>query len=280
MVLHNRILFSLASAAIAEAILMRTSTELVLSLHSVAPRYLKLVISSNWSSLGRSCWSLHWCCSYCWSWSFCFLCWLPIHMPLLCLRVYWWGFEVHYCCRPQDRCRRQIVGCIWAFHQWKWMCGCHGVFPAWSSLETSWTGWVRVSLSDGRIFVLKNSPSWPFKRTALLKFSYSAPYTQDVKNTRQRAHFRGRLLSQSNKHTDTTVTVITRKTVKRWKKIFCGRKDPGTAIGRCECLEKSSFNFCMFLSLKVKVCVHSPNCICLNSTCNMHHCQLAPEVKP
>ena len=50
MVLHCQILFSLAIAAIAEAILMRTSAEQVLSLHRVAPRYLKLVTSScSWS---------------------------------------------------------------------------------------------------------------------------------------------------------------------------------------------------------------------------------------
>ena len=47
MVLHCQILFSLAIAAIAEAILMRTSAEQVLSLHKVAPRYLKMVTSSN-----------------------------------------------------------------------------------------------------------------------------------------------------------------------------------------------------------------------------------------
>ena len=47
MVLHRQFLFSLAIAAIAEAILMRTSAEQVPSLHRVAPRYLKLVSSSN-----------------------------------------------------------------------------------------------------------------------------------------------------------------------------------------------------------------------------------------
>ena len=46
-VLHRQILFSLATAAIAEAILIRTSTEQVPSLHRIAPRYLKLVTSSN-----------------------------------------------------------------------------------------------------------------------------------------------------------------------------------------------------------------------------------------
>ena len=45
LVLHRQILFSLAAAAIAEAIMMRTSAEQVPSLHRVAPRYLKLVTS-------------------------------------------------------------------------------------------------------------------------------------------------------------------------------------------------------------------------------------------
>ena len=47
MVLHRQILFSLAVTVIAEAILMRTSAKQVPSLHTIAPRYLKLVISSN-----------------------------------------------------------------------------------------------------------------------------------------------------------------------------------------------------------------------------------------
>ena len=46
-VLHNQILFSLAIAVIAEAILIRTSVEQVPYLYRVAPRYLKLVTSSN-----------------------------------------------------------------------------------------------------------------------------------------------------------------------------------------------------------------------------------------
>ena len=47
MMLHHHILFSLAIAAIAKAILMWTSAEQMPSLHWVAPRYLKLVIASN-----------------------------------------------------------------------------------------------------------------------------------------------------------------------------------------------------------------------------------------
>ena len=47
MVLRRQILFSLAIAVIAEAILMQASAEQVSSLHRVAPRYFKLVTSSN-----------------------------------------------------------------------------------------------------------------------------------------------------------------------------------------------------------------------------------------
>ena len=46
MVLHHQILFSLVTAATAEAILMQTSTEQVPSLHRAAPRRLKLATSS------------------------------------------------------------------------------------------------------------------------------------------------------------------------------------------------------------------------------------------
>ena len=45
MVLHHKILFSVAIVAIAEAILMRISAEQVPSLHRVSSRYLKLVTS-------------------------------------------------------------------------------------------------------------------------------------------------------------------------------------------------------------------------------------------
>ena len=44
MVLHHKILFNLAIAAFAEAIVMRISAEQVPSLHRVDPKYLKLVI--------------------------------------------------------------------------------------------------------------------------------------------------------------------------------------------------------------------------------------------
>ena len=47
MVLHRQVLLSLAIAAIAESILMRTSAEQMPSLHRAAQKYLKLVTSSN-----------------------------------------------------------------------------------------------------------------------------------------------------------------------------------------------------------------------------------------
>ena len=47
MVLLHQILFHLATAGITEAILMQISAEQVSSLHRVAPKYLKLITSSN-----------------------------------------------------------------------------------------------------------------------------------------------------------------------------------------------------------------------------------------
>ena len=52
MVLQCQILFSLAIAAIAEAILMRTFAERMPFMRGVSPRYLKVVTSSNfWPSI-------------------------------------------------------------------------------------------------------------------------------------------------------------------------------------------------------------------------------------
>ena len=53
-VLHHRILYSLAIAAVAEAILTRTAAEQVPSVHRVAPRYLKPVASSNFWQFMRT----------------------------------------------------------------------------------------------------------------------------------------------------------------------------------------------------------------------------------
>ena len=49
-VLHRQILLSVDIAAIAEAILIQTFAEQVLSLHRAAPGFLKLVTSSNFRS--------------------------------------------------------------------------------------------------------------------------------------------------------------------------------------------------------------------------------------
>ena len=38
------------------------------------------------------------------------------------------------------------------------MCGGHGVFPVWSYLGQSWTGWVRVSISDGHLLLSWKTP--------------------------------------------------------------------------------------------------------------------------
>ena len=51
-----------------------------------------------------------------------------------------------------------MVGCIWAFHQWRWLCGDHGVLPAWSSLGTSWTRWLGVSISDRLLLLSLRTP--------------------------------------------------------------------------------------------------------------------------
>ena len=68
-------------------------------------------------------------------------------MPLLCLWVCWWGLEVHH-----------SYDVIWvACHHWRWMCGGHWVLPAWS-LETSWTGWVRISVSDRHLLLSWRTP--------------------------------------------------------------------------------------------------------------------------
>ena len=47
MVLHRQILFTLAIAAVSEAILMRISAEQVPSSQRAAPRHLKLAVSFN-----------------------------------------------------------------------------------------------------------------------------------------------------------------------------------------------------------------------------------------
>ena len=175
--LHHQILFSPAIAATAEAILMLISAERVLSLQRVAPNYLKLVTCSNhWPFTLKLALMLLVLLVM----ILLFSVWLPFHMPLLCLRVCRWGPEVHHCCRPAfDRCR-QIVGCIWTFHQmemgvcWSWSISCM-IFSMnkLNGMGDSKHHWRTPTVA------LQNSHSWLFKGTTLLEFSYSAlmPWT-------------------------------------------------------------------------------------------------------
>ena len=71
---------------------------------------------------------------------------------LFCLWVCCWGLEIHHCCPP----KRSVSSAnyrlhICAFLQRRLMSGGRGVFAAWSSLETSRTGWTRVSKPSGHI---------------------------------------------------------------------------------------------------------------------------------
>ena len=126
------------------------------SLDSVAPRYLKVVTSSNfWPFMLISALML-----------FVLLVMIVLFSGLtsipyalaLCLQVCWCGLEVHHCCCPWDWCRWRIVGCILVCHQWRWMCGGHGAFHALSVLGTSWTGWVRVSIPDRHLLLAWRTP--------------------------------------------------------------------------------------------------------------------------
>ena len=119
MVLHCQFLFSLTIAAIVEVILMWTSAEQVPSLHRVAPRYLKLVTSSNFwpfMLIGTNvvCAVGHDLALFC----------ADIHSICRCFVYESIGevLKVCHCYRPYDGCG-QIVGFISAFHQWRWMCG-------------------------------------------------------------------------------------------------------------------------------------------------------------
>ena len=92
-------------------------------------------------------------------------------MPFLCLRVCWWGLEVHHCCRPQGRCLRRTVDAyplemdVW----WSWSASCM-VFSRnkLNRIGESKHPWLTPTV------VLRNSPDWLFMKTALLEFSYSA----------------------------------------------------------------------------------------------------------
>ena len=128
---------------------MQTSAESLPPLHRVAPRYLKLVTPTYfWSFMLISALMLF--VLFVMIFLFSVLNSIPYAVALSSsLLMMSWSSPALLL----DRCRRQIVGYIWAFHQWRWMCGGHGVFPAWSSLGTSWTGWVRVNIPDGLLLL-------------------------------------------------------------------------------------------------------------------------------
>ena len=55
------------------------------------------------------------------------------------------------------------------------MCGGHGVFPAWSSLRTSWTRLVRVSIPDGLLLLSWRTPLADCSRGLHYWSSHSVP---------------------------------------------------------------------------------------------------------
>ena len=149
MVLHCQILFHLA---IAEAILMQTSAEQVPSLHRVAPRYLKLVTSSNFIPFMLIS-ALMLFVLLVLILLFSVLTSIPYAVALsTSLLVRYWKFTtaaIH---------KISVVRKLYVAHlglpQWRWS-GSHGVCPAWTSLGTSWTEWMRVSIPGG------HPPLWP-----------------------------------------------------------------------------------------------------------------------
>ena len=121
MVLLRQILFNLAVAAVAEAILVPITSGRMSFLYRVASKYLELVTSSNF-------------------WPF---------MLIICTDVARAvGRDLALFCADFHSIRTRsfyesfskvlnftiaaayIVGCILALHQWRWKCGGHGMFPA------------------------------------------------------------------------------------------------------------------------------------------------------
>ena len=96
-VLHCQILFSLAIAAIAEAILMRISAEHVPSLHRAAHGYLEMVTSPNLCPfMPISALMLFVLLVM----ILLFNVLIPLYVPLASVRVCWGGLEVNHSCRP------------------------------------------------------------------------------------------------------------------------------------------------------------------------------------
>ena len=168
MVLHHQILFSLAIATIAEAILMWTSAEQVPSLHRVAPRYLQLVTSSKF-------------------WPFMLISALMLFVLLTTILL----FSVLTAIQYSDALSTRLLVRSWS----------SSLLPPIRStsianrrshmglppMEMDVCSISCMLFSTNKLnrmgeskhpwrtsVVLKNSPGWLFKRTALLEISYSA----------------------------------------------------------------------------------------------------------
>ena len=146
-VLLCQILFNLA---IAEAILIRISAEQVSSLHRAAPKYLKLITFCSFCLLMLVS-ALMLFVLLVMILFYSVLVSIPYALALsTSLLVRSWSLHLLPSTRSMSSANRS---CLLAFHRERWMCGGHGVFPAWSSLGTSWRGWVRVSIPDRHLLL-------------------------------------------------------------------------------------------------------------------------------
>ena len=186
MVVHRQILFSLVTAAIAQAMLMRTSAPRVPSLHRIVPRYLKLVTSSKfWPFMLISALMLFVLLVMILLFSV-----LTLFMPLFCLRVCWWVLTSTHAVvlsmgllvrswsssllppirsMSVDRRLHMILPPVEMEVWWYWNVSCMILS------RNRWTRWMGESKHPWRTptAVFKNCPDWLFKRTTLLQFSYS-----------------------------------------------------------------------------------------------------------
>ena len=171
MVLHCLVLLSLAIAAVAEEIQMWTSAEQVPSLHRVDPRYLKLFTSSNF-------------------WLFVLMS-APMFVLLVMILLFSVVISIPYAVAlsmsllvkswssPQLLPIRLMSSANRKLHMgfppiemdvwWSWSVFCM-IFPR---NKLNRMGESKHPYRTPTV-VLKNSPSWLSKRTALLEFSYSA----------------------------------------------------------------------------------------------------------
>ena len=169
--LHCQILYSLAIAVIVEAILMQTSAEQVPSLHRVAPRYLKLVTSSNF-------------------WLFMLISVLMLFMLLVMILLFSVLTSTSYAVAlPMSLLERSWSSPLLPPSRSSLTkCRLHMGLPpmqmdVWCSQSASCTILSRNKLNRmgenkhpwwTPTLVLNNFPSWLFKRTALQEFSKTA----------------------------------------------------------------------------------------------------------